>query len=311
MSGMDPTRLTGLNLNLLVALDALLSERNVTRAARRVGVTQPAMSQTLARLRDLFADPLLVRRGRGMRLTPRAEVMLGPLSDALLSVQRAVQLGMGFDAATSTRIFSVALPDLSVTTMLSPLLRLIGEQAPGVRVQVEPLSISRLSEKLASGAIDLVLAVHLSASEGLRRETLATDDYVCLVRRGHPLARRKRVRIDDYAAHGHLAYTPVGFVPPSFSEAVPGFGSTSGIRASVPYLLTLPEVVRNTDLVATVPRRLLSAPIDFQGVVTLDAPRELPEVVESLWWHPRFDSDPAHQWLRERVNEAWSPKRSR
>ena len=301
---MESTRLTGLNLNLLVALDALLSERNVTRAARRVGITQPAMSQTLARLRELFADPLLVRRGRGMVLTPRAEAMLVPLSDALLSVERAVQLGLGFDAATSTRIFSVALPDLSVTVMLSPLLRLIGEQAPGVRVQVEPLSISRLSDRLASGEIDLVLAVHLGSSGGLRRETLLTDDYVCLVRRGHPLARRKRARIDDYAAHGHLAYTPVGFVPPPISEAVPGFASTSWIRASVPYLLALPEVVRSTDLVATVPRRLLSAPVDLRGVVTLEAPRELPPVVDSLWWHPRFDSDPAHQWLRERVRDA-------
>jgi len=301
---MDSTRLTGLNLNLLVALDALLSERNVTRAARRVGITQPAMSQTLARLRELFADPLLVRRGREMVLTPRAEAMLVPLSDALLSVERAVQLGMGFDALKSTRIFSVALPDLSVTLMLSPLLRVIEEQAPGVRVQVEPLSIGRLSDRLASGAIDLVLAAHLGSSEGLRRETLLTDDYVCLVRRGHPLARRKRARIDDYAAHGHLAYTPVGFVPPAISEAVPGFASTSGIRASVPYLLALPEVVRSTDLVATVPRRLLSAPIDLRDVITLEAPRELPAVVDSLWWHPRFDSDPAHQWLRERVREA-------
>ena len=301
---MESTRLTGLNLNLLAALDALLSERNVTRAARRVGITQPAMSQTLARLRELFSDPLLVRRGRAMVLTPRAEAMLVPLSDALLSVERAVQLGMGFDSATSTRIFSVAVPDLSVTAMLGPLLRLIGEQAPGVRVQVEPLSVSRLSEKLASGAIDLVLAVYLGSSEGLRSEPLLTDDYVCLVRRGHPLARRKRVRIEDYAAHGHLAYTPVGFVPPPISEAVPGFASTSGIRASVPYLLALPEVVRSTDLVATVPRRLLSAPVDFGGVVTLEAPRELPDVVDSLWWHPRFDSDPAHQWLRQRVHEA-------
>ncbi|MGB5285298.1 MAG: LysR substrate-binding domain-containing protein, partial [Polyangiales bacterium] len=230
---MESTRLTGLNLNLLVALDALLSERNVTRAARRIGITQPAMSQTLSRLRELFADPLLVRRGRVMVLTPRAEAMLLPLSDALLSVERAVQLGMGFEAATATRIFNLALPDLSATVVLGPLLRLIAEEAPGVRVQVEPLSISRLSGKLASGAIDLVLAVHLGSSEGLRRETALTDDYVCLVRRGHPLARRKRVRIEDYAAHGHLAYTPVGFVPPSISEAVPGFASTSGIRASV------------------------------------------------------------------------------
>jgi DNA-binding transcriptional LysR family regulator len=301
---MPATRLSSMNLNALVALDALLSERNVTRAARRVGITQPAMSQTLARLRDLFADPLLVRRGRTMVLTPRAETMLGPLADALLAVDRAVQLGMGFDASSSTRIFKVAFPDLTVTMVLPSLLRLIAERAPGVRVQVEPLSISGLSEQLSSGQIDLVLAVHLGSAQGLRRETLLVDDYVCLVRHGHPLARRKRVRIRDYAAHGHLAYTPVGFVPRTMSEAVPGFASTSGIRASVPYLLALPEVVKGTDLVATVPRRLLTAPIDLRGVVTLEAPRELPPVVHSLWWHPRFDSDPAHQWLRAQLHEA-------
>jgi len=300
----EPTRLAGLNLNALVALDALLSERNVTRAARRVGITQPAMSQSLARLRELFGDPLLVRKGRSMVLTPRAEAMLLPLSDALLSVERALQLGMGFDASTSTRIFKIALTDLSVTMVLPSVLRLIGKRAPGIRVQAEPLSSGRLSDKLSSGEIDLVIAVYLSSAEGLRTETLLVDDYVCLVRHGHPLARRKRVRIDDYQAHSHVAYTPVGFVPRPMSEAVPGVASAAGIRVSVPYLLALPDVVRRTDLVATVPRRLLSAPIDFDGLVTLEAPSELPLVEHSQWWHPRFDLDPAHQWLRERVREA-------
>ena len=300
---MEPIRLAGLNLNALVALDALLSERHVTRAARRIGITQPAMSQTLARLRELFGDPLLVREGRGMVLTPRAEAMLLPLSDALLSVERALQFGMGFDLATSTRIFKIAMTDLSVTMVLPPVLRSIGKQAPHIRLQAEPLSSARLSDKLSSGQLDLVIAVYLSSAEGLRDETLLVDDYVCLVRSGHPLARRKRVRIDDYQAHGHVAYTPVGFVPRPMSEAVPGFASTGGVRASIPYLLALPDVVRRTDLVATVPRRLLSAPIDLDDVVMLEAPRELPPVVYSQWWHPRFDTDPAHQWLRERVRD--------
>ena len=301
---MEPTRLAGLNLNALVALDALLSERNVTRAARRVGITQPAMSQSLARLRELFGDPLLVRKGRSMVLTPRAEAMLLPLSDAVLAVERALQLGTGFDTSTSTRTVKIALTDLSVTMVLPSVLRLIGERAPGIRVQAEPLSSGRLSDKLSSGEIDLVIAVYLSSAEGLRTETLLVDDYVCLVRHGHPLARRKRVRIDDYQAHGHIADSPVGFVPRPMSEAAPGVASAAGIRVSVPYLLALPDVVRRTDLVATVPRRLLSAPIDFDGLVTLEAPGELPSVEHSQWWHPRFDSDPAHQWLRERVREA-------
>lgn len=299
------THLSGLNLNALTALDALLVERNVTRAARRVGITQPAMSQTLARMRGVFDDPLLVRKGRAMVLTPRAQAMLAPLSDALLSVERAVQLGMGFEPATSTRIFRIALADLSVTMVLPSLLRVTAAQAPGVRIQTESASVGRLSDKLSSGEIDLVLAVYLSSPEGLRRETLLTEDYVCLVRRGHALARRKRVRIEEYGLHGHVTYTPVGFVPRPMSEAVPGLTTGSWIRASVPYLLALPDVVRSTDLVATVPRSLLSAPINFDGVVTLEAPPELPTVVNSQWWHPLFDSDPAHQWLRERVSDVF------
>jgi DNA-binding transcriptional LysR family regulator len=299
----EPTRLSGLNLNALVALDALLSERNVTRAARRVGITQPAMSQSLARLRELFGDPLLVRKGRSMVLTPRAGAMLLPLSDALLSVERAIQLGMGFDAASSTRIFKIALTDLGVTMVLPSILQVIGKQAPGIRVQVEPLSGGRLSDKLSSGEIDLVIAVYLSSAEGLRSETLLVEDYVCLVRRGHPLARRKRIRIHDYQAHRHVAYTPVGFVPHPMSQAVPGVASAAGIQVSVPYLLALPEVVRQTDLVATVPRGLLSAPIDLDGLVTFEAPQELPRVEHSQWWHPLFDSDPAHQWLRGLVRQ--------
>lgn len=303
---MEPTRLSGLNLNALVALDALLSERNVTRAAKRIGITQPAMSQSLARLRELFGDPLLVRKGRAMVLTPRAEAMLLPLSDALLSVERALQLGMGFDAATSTRIFKIALTDLGVTMALPTVLRVIRKQAPGIRVQVEPLSDMKLSDKLSSGEVDLVIAVYLGSAGGLRTETLLEEDYVCVVRRGHPLARRKRLRLEDYEAHGHVAYTPVGFVPRPMAKTASVVSSGAGIRVSVPYLLALPDVVRRTDLVATVPRQLLSAPIDLSGVVSVDAPPELPPVEHSQWWHPRFDQDPAHQWLRSCVRRAFA-----
>lgn len=303
---MEPTRLSGLNLNALVALDALLNERNVTRAAKRIGITQPAMSQSLARLRELFDDPLLIRTGRAMVLTPRAEAMLLPLSDALLAVERALQLGMGFDAATSTRIFKVALTDLGVTMVLPSVLRVIGKEAPGVRVQVEPLSDRNLSDKLSSGEIDLVIAVYLGSAGGLRTEALLEEDYVCLVRRGHPLARRKRLQLRDYEAHGHVAYTPVGFVPRPMAKTASVASSGSGIRVSVPYLLALPDVIRRTDLVATVPRRLLSAPIDLSEVVTVESPTELPRVEHSQWWHPRFDLDPAHQWLRARVREAFA-----
>ncbi len=302
---MGKPRLAGLNLNSLVALDALLTERNVTRAAQRVGISQPAMSQTLARLRALFDDPLLVRRGRNLTLTPRAHSMLVPLSNALLSVERAVQLGMGFEPETSTRVFRIALADLSVTMVFPRLLQAVAARAPGVRLQAQPLSIPRLADRLASGQTDLAVSFYLAAADGLEREMIAADGYVCLVREGHPLVERGRVELHDYATYDHLAYTPVGFVPRQMAEAAPIVGSTPGIRASVPYLLTLPHMVRSTDLVATVPARILDAPIDLDGIVSVEAPPGLPELEHSQWWHQRYDADPGHRWLRELVREAF------
>jgi DNA-binding transcriptional LysR family regulator len=293
--------LHGLNLNVLVALQALLVEGNVTRAARRIGVSQPAMSQTLARLRELFDDPLLVREGRGFVRTPRAEAMLLPLSDAPLSVDRAVQLGMGFDPATSSRSFRVAMTDLHLTMILPGVVRAIEEEAPRVRLQVEPMSVGGLANKIAAGEVDLAVGFLLSSAAGLRTEALLADDFVVLVRRGHPLARRRRLALGDYARQRHLANTPADFVPRSVPAL--GFGA---IQLALPSLLAVPAVVRSTNLVATVPRRLLSL-VELDGIIVLQAPAELPKVTHSMWWHPRFDRDPAHQWLRERVRRTSAP----
>jgi DNA-binding transcriptional LysR family regulator len=229
---MKPTPLHSLNLNSLVALDALLTECNVTRAARRVRITQPAMSQALARLRELFDDPLLVRTGKGLVRTPRGEAMLVPLAEALRSVERAVHLGMGFDPATSARIFRVAMTDLHLTLILPEVLRTIEERAPELRIEAEPMSLTGLSDKIASGDIDLAVGFLLRAAVGLRTETLLSDDFVCLVRRAHPLARRKRIELEDYARSRHLANTPVGFVPRALSGGAFESGSHPGIQAS-------------------------------------------------------------------------------
>jgi len=303
MVRMSSPALHSLNLNSLVALEALLAECNVTHAAKRVGITQPAMSQTLARLRELFDDPLLVRTGRGHVRTPRAEAMLGPLSEALLSVERAVQVGMGFDPKTSSRVFRIATTDLHLTLILPGVLRAIEESAPEVRIQAEPMSVRGLADEIASGAVDLAVGFLLRSSAGLRAETVFEDDFVCLVRRGHPLARRKRVDLRDYAKYRHLANTPVGFVPRNMSSTAMSSGKGTRIRASLPSLLAIPSIVRGTNLVATVPRRFLTLPLDLGGLVTLEAPEELSSVEHSMWWHPRFDRDPAHIWLRDLVRK--------
>ena len=298
---MGQPNLASLNLNALVALDALLTECNVTRAAKRVRITQPAMSQTLARLRELFDDPLLVRKGRGMVRTPRADAMVAPLSEALQAVERAVQLGMGFDPSTSKRIFRVAMTDLHVMSVLPGVLEVLGDKAPDVRIQAEPMALSGLSERIGAGEVDLALGFLLSAAAGLRTETLRIDDYVVMVRKGHPLARKKRLRVEDYAGYHLLANTPVTVVPRSLSGTGFTLAATPRIRASLPYILGVPAMVRATDLVATMPRSAVPAKGELDGIVTLEAPPELPKVEHCMWWHPRFDRDPAHQWLRQLV----------
>ena len=302
---MSSRALHALNLNALVALDALLSECNVTRAARRVGITQPAMSQTLARLRELFDDPLLVRSGRGMKRSPRADAMLTPLTEALQAVEHAVQLGMRFDPQSSTRVFRVAMTDLHLALTLPEVLRTITRVAPGVRIEAQAISMRGLSERIAAGVIDLALGFLLSAGEELRSEQLAAERYVCLVRKGHPLSRKKRLGLADYAKYHHIANTPVEFVPSGMSAISPEVGARRGIRAALPSLLAVPAVVRHTDLVATVPESTLRAPVDLTDVVALAAPRELPDAVHAIWWHDRFDRDPAHEWLRSVVRSAW------
>lgn len=302
------SRLHALNLNALVALSALLGECNVTRAAKRVGVTQSAMSQTLARMRELFDDVLLVRTGRGLVRTQRAEAMLGPLSDALLAVERAVQLGMGFDPAVSSRVFRVAMSDLHAALLLPGLVATIEARAPELRIEAEAMSIHGLADEITSGDVDLAVGFLLGAPLGLSTEALETDDFVCLVRRGHPLARKKRVDLATYAKQRHLTCTPLGAIPKPFSGSTFGFGARGGMQVSSPYLLASPSVVRSTGLVATVPRRVLDAAIDLSGLVVVEAPVELPPVVHSMWWHPRYERDPGHLWLRAEVRALCQPR---
>jgi DNA-binding transcriptional LysR family regulator len=147
------------------------------------------------------------------------------------------------------------MTDLHSVLTLPPLLRALERHAPGVRLQAEPISLPDLTERITDGEIDLALGFLLSPPERIRSETLFVDEYVCLVRRGHKLARRKRLTLADYGEHQHLSNTPVSFVPRTMADSRYGFGAREGIRASLPYLLALPAIVRSTDLVATAPRR--------------------------------------------------------
>lgn len=248
--------LNSLDLNLLVALDALLKEANVSRAAMRIGLSQPAASHALQRLRDLIGDPLLVRSGARMELTPRAQALRGPLAQALDQV-RALFVPDGFDASTSERQFRLMMPDLAVELLMPPLMEKITRIAPNVRIDVVPWRGPAIFAAEFARTIDLVISIG-NAFSGFHRQLLYTDSDALAVRRGHPVGAKLKRR-EIFLDARHVAVVIRG----QSEDLIDSWLRTKGIERRIAlvvsgYLEAL-HVAARTDLVAFVPRRLIGA----------------------------------------------------
>jgi LysR family nod box-dependent transcriptional activator len=294
--------LGGLDLNLLVALDALLSERSVTRAAGRVGLSQPGMSNALARLRRLFDDPLLVRRGAALVPTPRAEALAGPVHEALELIRGAIDEPARFHPATDRRRFRVSCSDYSVLMLIGPLVRELAAEAPGLAVEVLP-RLADAGRALDTGEIDLVIEppeiMHRADLPALR---LWDDRWMCCVWDGNTRVG-DRIDLDEFTTLGHLIYSMGGGGQP---VALPdlhlaSLGVQRRIEVSVESFLLAPFLLQGTDLVTLVPARAEAFLRRTGAIRVLEPPVEFPVLVEMLWWHPRASADPAHRWLRERI----------
>jgi DNA-binding transcriptional LysR family regulator len=296
-------RLADINLNLLVALDAVLEAGTVTAAAQRMGVTQSAMSHSLRQLRALVGDPLLVRGPGGLVPTPRAQALRAPIRRALLDLQHALRDPPSFDPATATRRFRLGAGDHIAYTVLPSLLERSTE-TPGLDLEVVPFSPADLAD-LATGALDLAIAANVPSSPGLRREALFTDDFVCVVRCGHPLVRR-RLTLRQFVRLPHVLISPTGRGSSPVDEQLAAHGHKRRVALRIRYFLAAPLVVAQSELVLTAPRRLGEVFARHFGVELYEPPVELqPFTVEQLW-HERYEADPGHQWLRQRVGTAVS-----
>lgn len=314
----DETELHRIDANLLVALDVLCRERNVTRAARRTGVTQSAMSHTLRRLRALLGDPLLVRGRGGMQLTPRAEALAVPLRAGLHELARALAEPEPFDPATSRRCVRLSSPDLFDILVLPVLLTDLREHAPGVDVAVVPRP-PRLHEALETGEVDLAIEPRLLDDQPfsddepgaqLRQRTLFRDSMRCFVRAGHPLAGRRRLSVRAFARLDHVLVSPTGSGPGLIDRALEPHGLRRRIALRVPQFSTAIAALAGSDLVLTAPRSLAGSPL-AGGLVDFAVPLALPEHAITMVWHPRFGEDPGHRWFRERMREVTRSSRSR
>lgn len=298
MSGIAMNNLRRLDVNLLLTLDVLLSEHNVTRAAQRLHLSQPSVSVHLARLREIFGDPLLLPGPRGMRPTARADELREPLREALEALERAVAPASPFDPAQATHTWKVAASDYGESTILLPALGGLRTQAPGTRLAVLDLSPRQLVKQAEQGVIDLALHTSEDAPLELHRRALFTERYVLAGRAGHPKLQRKPTRA-QFCELEHVLVSPEGggFFGVT-DKALAEVGLTRNVVLSVPHFLLLMSVLASTDLVAMLPSRLARGNPALQVV---EPPLEVPGFEMAMLWAERSHRDPAHKWFREHL----------
>jgi DNA-binding transcriptional LysR family regulator len=287
-----------LDLNLLVTLDVLLSEHNVTRAAERLHFSQPSVSVHLARLRDVFGDPLLLPGPRGMRPTARAEAVREPLRQVLDALERVVSPASPFNPAEANQTWRVAAADYAESTILLPALAGLRSAAPGTRLAVLELDPPRIARQAEQGEIDLAFHTSDDAPSGLRRRALFTERYVLAGRAGHPRLKR-RPTLAQFCALDHVIVSPDGGGFRGITdEVLAEAGLARRVVLSVPHFLFVMSVLASTDLVAMLPSRLVR---DTSMLRVVEPPVDIPGYEMAMLWHERSHRDPAHQWLREYI----------
>lgn len=294
------------DLNLLVTLDVLLEEGSVARASRRLRLSPSAMSRALARLRETTGDPLLVRAGRGLVPTPRADVLRGRVHDLVQEAQSLLRPVERVDPASLVRAFTLRTADGFVENFGPELIARVSAEAPGVRLNflTKP---DKGSAPLREGRVDLETAVVDQAiGPELRVQALFRDRLVGAVRPAHPLATRP-VTLEDYLSARHVVVSRSGFEEDAVERPFLPADMTRNIATVVGGFAAALALARNAELVATVPERHTAALRD--GMVTFDVPAPTQAFTVSMLWHPRLDGDPAHRWLRGVVRDVCATRK--
>lgn len=302
---MDSSRL---DLNLLVTLEALLTEQNVTKAAARLHLSQPAVSAQLSRLRDVFNDPLLIPAQRGMTPTAKAVDLLRPLRQALDQVRTTVSRLGDFHPATSSLTVNMACTDYLQSAVAKRLVVDLQTRAPGVRVALRNLDISQLEAQMARGDVDLALMTPQAAPPTLRTRHLFDDHYVLIGRRDHPKLRRT-VTVEKFSQLEHVIVSLHGgdFVTP-VDDALAALGHRRKVVLSAASFLFVPEIVAQSDLVALVPKRLVHDRAEHLRVMACPFPVE--GFAVGMVWHERSHGHSGHRWIRELLVASTDAQRS-
>jgi DNA-binding transcriptional LysR family regulator len=294
------------DLNLLIALDALLAERSVTGAARQLGLSPSAMSRTLARLRLATGDPLLVQAGRSLAPTPYAEELAGRVHALAHEAQAVLRPAAGrLDLASLDRTFTIRAGEGFVELLSAPLVTAIAEAAPRVRLRFVPKP-DKDARPLREGLIDLEIGVLGTSAPEVRTRLLFRDRSVGVAQAGHPLLAAGDVTPERYAACRHVVASREGDFAEPVDEALAELGLTRTVLLVVPGYPDAMRIARSSDLVARVPRSCLGTALEADhaamlGLESFELPVRTPDFAISAIWHPRLDADPAHRWLRDTI----------
>lgn len=289
------------DLNLLVALDALLTERSVSRAAARLHLSQPATSALLARLRELFGDKLLLRSAREMVPTPRAVELLGPVKRVLDEIDALVQPRAAFDPSSALYTFTLSASDYVEYALLPALVDYVERKAPGVRLAVRPLDLQTVERQMASGEVDLCITGLQNAPAGLHSRPLYTERIVSVVRRNHP-GVGAQLTLDAFCSLEHILASVSGSgFSARIDAALTALGRKRRARLAVPHFLLVPEIVARSDMISNLPERLARG--YARRLRILEPPLDLAGFTVGEFWHERNQREPAQQWLRQVVLE--------
>lgn len=294
-------KLHELDLNLLLVFDRLAQEGRVSRVAESLGLSQPAVSNALRRLRDALGDELFVRTPAGMAPTPYAQQLAAPVAAALQGLQGALHVQASFDPARSERCFNLAMTDVGEIYFLPVLMDALAREAPGITLRCLPVADTTLREQMAAGRVDLALGSLPQLQGGFFQQALFRQRYVALMRAGHPLAGSTALSAARYRQAAHVRVVSAGTAHGQVDDALQRLGVVRRVQLTVPHYVALGQVLASTGLVATVPERLAERLAGPHGLVSRPLGLKLPTSTIAQLWHAHLHRDPGHQWLRNLV----------
>lgn len=290
-----------IDLNLLVVFDRLMRERSVSRSADSLGLSQPAISNALRRLRTLLGDELFLRTPAGMAPTPYALQLAEPVAQALDTLHGALNVHASFDPTGSERRFTAAMTDVGETYFLPVLMELLAREAPGVTLRCVTVAEPDLREAMATGRVDLALGSLPQLQAGFFQQALFRQRYVLLMRQGHPLARARQITAALFRQAQHVQVESIGTAHQRVEESLARLGIRRAVCLTVPHYVALGHVLAGTDLVATVPERFADRVTGPLQLVSRPLTLRLPTSTICQYWHAHLHRDPGHQWLRELI----------